>query len=109
MDHDQSHAYETKVRYWSDYSRVFFDPKSIQPVPDAPGIVEGDWMTNQELFRRYDEACVLTRSLTFLVKYISLRIPSWWRAHYVSWSRSVTISRYSFVDVIFQYEFNAHS
>ncbi|KIM70065.1 hypothetical protein SCLCIDRAFT_502924 [Scleroderma citrinum Foug A] len=52
MDHDQFH--ETKVRYWSDYSRVFFDPKSIQPVPDALGIVEGDWMTNHELFRRYD-------------------------------------------------------
>ena len=69
MDHDQFH--ETKVRYWSDYSRVFFDPKSIQPVPDALGIVEGDWMTNHELFRRYDGVCVLSHSLTFLITFRS--------------------------------------
>ncbi|KAI6048054.1 tubulin domain-containing protein [Pisolithus marmoratus] len=46
---------ETKVRFWSDYSRVFFDPKSIQPVPDTAENIEGDWTANQELFRQYDK------------------------------------------------------
>lgn len=46
---------ETKVRFWSDYSRVFFDPKSIQPVPDTQENAEGDWTASQEIFRQYDK------------------------------------------------------
>lgn len=46
---------ETKVRFWSDYSRVFFDPKSIQPVPDTQENTEGDWTASQEIFRQYDK------------------------------------------------------
>ncbi|KAL4067291.1 Misato segment II tubulin-like domain-containing protein [Scleroderma yunnanense] len=53
IDPDQYH--DTKVRYWSDYSRVFFDSKSMQRIPDAPDMLEGDWATNHELFKRYDE------------------------------------------------------
>lgn len=54
MDLD-SNPPETQVRFWSDYSRVFFDPKSIQPVPDARENIEGDWTASRELFRRYDK------------------------------------------------------
>lgn len=54
MDLD-SNPPETKVRFWSDYSRVFFDPKSIQPVPDTLENIEGDWTASQELFRQYDK------------------------------------------------------
>ena len=68
MDLDQIH--ETKVRYWSDYNRVFFDPKSLQPVPDASETVEGDWTTSHDLFRRYDEARILRYSL-FLCLYFT--------------------------------------
>ncbi|KAF9225313.1 tubulin nucleotide-binding domain-like protein [Gyrodon lividus] len=48
-------AIDLKIRYWSDFSRVFFDPKSIQAVPDAFEIVESDWNANREIFQRYDD------------------------------------------------------
>ncbi|KAF8846005.1 tubulin nucleotide-binding domain-like protein [Paxillus ammoniavirescens] len=48
-------AIDTKIRYWSDFSRVSFDPKSIQAVPDAFETVESNWSASQEIFRRYDE------------------------------------------------------
>ncbi|KAG2044252.1 Misato segment II tubulin-like domain-containing protein [Suillus americanus] len=43
------------IRYWSDYSRVFLDPKSIQPIPDALENIEAGWSVGQDLFRRYNE------------------------------------------------------
>lgn len=49
----------TKIRYWSDFSRVFFDPKSIQAVPDTPQVVEGDWDASCEAFLRYDNVRIL--------------------------------------------------
>ena len=62
-DKEQAEPIATKIRYWSDFSRVFFDPKSIQAVPDAlaPGIVEGDWNASRETFSRYDDVRILLR------------------------------------------------
>jgi len=51
---------DANVRYWSDYSRVFLDRKSIQPVPDPLEGSEAEWSVGQELFRRYDEVLVLS-------------------------------------------------
>ncbi|KAF8634727.1 hypothetical protein AX15_000741 [Amanita polypyramis BW_CC] len=47
----------SEIRYWSDFSRVFYDPNSLHPVPDAAyGELEhGDWKGNSELFSRYNE------------------------------------------------------
>lgn len=49
----------TKIRYWSDFSRVFFDPKSIQAIPGVPELVEGDWNASRETFFRYDNVRIL--------------------------------------------------
>ncbi|KAL6308792.1 Misato segment II tubulin-like domain-containing protein [Sparassis latifolia] len=44
------------VRYWSDYSRVFFHPRTIQKLPDRAEWedAEGDWGASREAFGRYD-------------------------------------------------------
>jgi hypothetical protein len=54
---------EPKVRYWSDYSRVFFHHRSINRLPDLPDWedTEGDWVAGAELFQKYDEVyCFLS-------------------------------------------------
>lgn len=56
---EQTEPIATKIRYWSDFSRVFFDPKSLQTVPDTPEIVEGDWNASCEAFFRYDDVRIL--------------------------------------------------
>ncbi|KAG1824274.1 Misato segment II tubulin-like domain-containing protein [Suillus variegatus] len=46
---------DPNIRYWSDYSRVFFDRKSIQAIPDALESIEAGWSVGQDLFQRYNE------------------------------------------------------
>ncbi|KAG2361555.1 Misato segment II tubulin-like domain-containing protein [Suillus spraguei] len=46
---------DPNIRYWSDYSRIFLDRKSVQPVPDALESTEAGWSVGQDLFRRYNE------------------------------------------------------
>lgn len=48
-------SFDPKIRYWSDYSRVFFDPKSFQAIPDVLDTTQGDWGMHQETLRRYDD------------------------------------------------------
>lgn len=50
------------IRYWSDFSRVFYSPRSIQPVPDPVyGELEcGDWGGGSRLFSRYNEVSSIT-------------------------------------------------
>ncbi|KAG6380756.1 hypothetical protein JVT61DRAFT_5139 [Boletus reticuloceps] len=48
-----------QIRYWSDFSRVFFDPKSIQAVPDTPELTEGDWNASSTAFSRYNDVRIL--------------------------------------------------
>ncbi|CAL1697854.1 unnamed protein product [Somion occarium] len=45
------------IRYWSDYDRVFYHPRSLHRLPDVPDYenTEGDWMGGQETFTRYNE------------------------------------------------------
>ncbi|KAI0072181.1 tubulin nucleotide-binding domain-like protein [Panus rudis PR-1116 ss-1] len=47
----------TDMRFWSDYSRVFYHPRSLQRLPDLADYddVEGDWMSSQEAFAKHDE------------------------------------------------------
>lgn len=56
-DTEETQVEESKVRYWSDYSRVVFHPRSIQRLPDLPDWedTEGDWASGLETFRKYDE------------------------------------------------------
>ncbi|KIK50577.1 hypothetical protein GYMLUDRAFT_182599 [Collybiopsis luxurians FD-317 M1] len=45
------------IRYWSDFNRVFYTPRTIQMVPDVPDWrnSEGDWSLGQEIFERLDD------------------------------------------------------
>lgn len=51
---------DPNIRYWSDYSRVFFDRKSIQAIPDALESIEAGWSVGQDLFQRYNEVYSLS-------------------------------------------------
>ncbi|KAF9462802.1 Misato segment II tubulin-like domain-containing protein [Collybia nuda] len=45
------------VRYWSDFNRVYYVPRTVQKIPDAPEWEnpDGDWNSGQEMFSRYNE------------------------------------------------------
>jgi hypothetical protein len=45
------------IRYWSDFNRLFYVPRTIQKVPDIPEWedAEGNWAGGREMFTRYDE------------------------------------------------------
>lgn len=58
-DNEQAEPIDMKIRYWTDFSRVYFDPKSIQAVPDASELAEGDWNASRETFSRYDDVSTL--------------------------------------------------
>ncbi|KAA1470407.1 tubulin nucleotide-binding domain-like protein [Dentipellis sp. KUC8613] len=46
----------TQVRYWSDYNRVYYAPRTIQALPDALTWenLDSDWQSGRELFQRYN-------------------------------------------------------
>ncbi|KAI0085539.1 Misato segment II tubulin-like domain-containing protein [Irpex rosettiformis] len=46
-----------KIRYWSDYTMVYYHPRSLQRLPDLPDWddSEGDWGSGEEMFERHDE------------------------------------------------------
>ncbi|KAJ3557958.1 hypothetical protein NM688_g1196 [Phlebia brevispora] len=50
-------ADESRIRFWADYSRVFFHPRTIQRLPDPPDweAAEGDWAKGIEEFNRLEE------------------------------------------------------
>ncbi|KAJ7162919.1 mtDNA inheritance protein Dml1 [Mycena filopes] len=45
------------VRYWSDFNRLYYVPRTVQKVPDVPewADAEGNWTGGQDMFARYDE------------------------------------------------------
>jgi hypothetical protein len=44
------------VRYWSDYNRVYYLPRSMHKLPDLADweAEEGDWQGGKETFFRYN-------------------------------------------------------
>ncbi|RDB18272.1 Protein dml-1 [Hypsizygus marmoreus] len=56
VDDDTEESHED-VRYWSDFNRVYYIPRSVQKIPDPADweSPEGDWRMGQALFSRYDE------------------------------------------------------
>jgi Tubulin domain len=44
------------VRYWSDYNRVYYLPRSMHKLPDLADweAEEGDWQGGKETFLRYN-------------------------------------------------------
>lgn len=47
------------LRYWSDYNRVDYHPRTIQPLPDVADWenVDGNWSLGKETFERYNTVC----------------------------------------------------
>ncbi|KDR78071.1 hypothetical protein GALMADRAFT_245054 [Galerina marginata CBS 339.88] len=45
------------IRYWSDFSRVYYLPRSLQKLPDPPDweTTRTDWNQGQESFSRFNE------------------------------------------------------
>ncbi|TDL26926.1 tubulin nucleotide-binding domain-like protein [Rickenella mellea] len=59
------------ARFWSDYNRVFYAPRSIQQVPDLPDWDAGhsDWSFGQSIFKAYDaDHSVLDEDLRLFVE-----------------------------------------
>lgn len=54
------------IRYWSDFSHVYYLPRSIQRVPSPPAweAFEGHWAQSRDLFRRYNEVNVTSQSIS---------------------------------------------
>jgi hypothetical protein len=53
------------VRYWSDFNRVFYVPRSVQKIPDIADWeeAEGNWTSGHETFTRYDEVLISCRHI----------------------------------------------
>lgn len=49
----------TDFRYWSDYNRVDYHPRTIQPLPDVADWenVDGNWNLGKETFERFNTVC----------------------------------------------------
>ena len=54
------------VRFWSDYNRVYYIPRSIHKLPNLADweTAEGDWRGGKETFLRYDSVSSLPESQT---------------------------------------------
>ncbi|KAJ7776805.1 mtDNA inheritance protein Dml1 [Mycena maculata] len=54
---DTSDAQLDDVRYWSDFNRLFYVPRTVQKIPDVPEWedAEGNWTAGHETFTRFDE------------------------------------------------------
>lgn len=46
----------SEIRYWSDYNRVYYHPRSLQQVPDLPDwqASKGDWNYGKSVFERFN-------------------------------------------------------
>jgi len=53
------------IRYWSDFSRIYYHPRTIQTLPDLGDweSIGGDWHIGQEEFFRYN---VVRKPIFFL-------------------------------------------
>lgn len=54
---DAQELRDSEIRYWSDYNRVYYIPRTVQKVPDSVDLerAEGDWDLGQQSFARYNE------------------------------------------------------
>ena len=45
------------IRYWSDFTRIYYLPRSLQKLPDSPewGSTDLGWIQGHEMFTRHNE------------------------------------------------------
>ena len=55
------------IRYWSDFNRVYYTPRTIHKLPDVPEweIFEGNWKLGKEQFARYELVCTIYHGRSF--------------------------------------------
>jgi hypothetical protein len=48
---------ESEVRYWSDFNRLYYAPKTVQILPDIADWenAEGNWQEGRDTCKRFDE------------------------------------------------------
>lgn len=65
---------ESTVRYWSDYNRVDYHPRSIQKLPDLPdwGLGTEDWVTGKETFEKCNNQVNSTLEIVVVASYPSV-------------------------------------
>lgn len=55
VSEEQAHDITSSVRFWSDYSRMFYHPRGLHRVPDpAEWEHEVGWRQGAEKFAQYD-------------------------------------------------------
>ncbi|KAI0946047.1 hypothetical protein AcV7_010128 [Taiwanofungus camphoratus] len=61
----EAEASPSDVRYWSDYNRVFFHPRTLQRLPDVADweSAEGDWGSSKAAFERHNADASLMEEL----------------------------------------------
>ncbi|KAG6864460.1 hypothetical protein C0991_009322 [Blastosporella zonata] len=54
------------IRYWSDFNRVYYVPRTVQKIPDPAEWenISGDWNQSHIAFSRYDEVGSLVSSVS---------------------------------------------
>ncbi|PSR73010.1 hypothetical protein PHLCEN_2v11114 [Hermanssonia centrifuga] len=54
---DPIQADDSKIRFWSDYNRVYFHPRTIHSLPDLSDWenAEGDWALGRDTFHKFNE------------------------------------------------------
>ncbi|KIM89767.1 hypothetical protein PILCRDRAFT_767219 [Piloderma croceum F 1598] len=60
-DYDHHQDGEPEVRYWSDFNRLYYAPKTVQRLPDIADWenAEGNWQEGRDTFKRFDEETTL--------------------------------------------------
>jgi hypothetical protein len=70
------------IRYWSDFSRVYYLPRSLQKLPDPPEWEESslNWTQGQESFKRFNEvalSCPILSGGPLLTSFKGIRVDGW--------------------------------
>ena len=75
----EPHADDSKIRYWSDYSRVYLHPRTIHKLPDLPDweTSEGDWVKGREEFEKLEEARTQALLVSYQANVLSRTWTSW--------------------------------
>lgn len=60
-DEEKPTIKDSCVRYWSDYSRAYYHPRSIHKLSDNADweSLDGNWTAGKETFTRYNQVCFL--------------------------------------------------
>lgn len=48
------------IRYWSDFNRAYYAPRTVQKLPDPADweTTDGNWKSGQDAFSRFNEVTI---------------------------------------------------